>query len=84
MLVEGVDYTVVLSTGVITWITDQSGAAVVDASYEHRETNATPPHGSLLATASISDEDGRVNTQVAYGTGTTLVGAIDRLINAFA
>ncbi len=84
VLVEGVDYSVNLSTGVITWITDQSGATVVDASYEHRETNATPPHGDLLSTTAISDEDGRVNTQVAYGTGTTLVGAIDRLINAFA
>ena len=84
VLVEGVDYTVVLATGVITWITDQSGATVVDASYEHRETNATPPHGDLLSTVAVSDEEGRVNTQVAYGAATTLVGAIDRLINAFA
>lgn len=82
-LVEGVDYTVVLSTGVITWITDQSGATVVDASYEHRENNATPPHGDLLSTVAVSDDEGRVNTQVAYGGETLLVGTIDRLINAF-
>lgn len=79
VLVEGVDYTVVLSTGVITWITDQSGASVVDATYAHRETQAVPPHGSLLSPLTISEQDGRVFTQVLYPDDDALVGALDQL-----
>ncbi len=85
-LVEGVDYTVVLATGVITWITDQSGATLVTASYEHRETNAgdgVTAHGKLLTLSSLSQEDGRAFTQVRYADDSSLVGTLDRLINAF-
>lgn len=84
VLVEGVDYTVNLGTGVITWITDQSGATTVDASYEHRETNASPPHGELLSTAAVSDDEGRVETSVRYGPPLVLVQGIDRLFSALA
>lgn len=84
VLVEGVDYTVNLGTGVITWITDQSGATTVDASYEHRETNASPPNGELLSTAAVSDDEGRVETSVRYGPPFTLVQGIDRLFSALA
>ncbi len=78
-LVEGTDYTVVLSTGIITWITDQSGAASVTATYEHREADASPAHGSLLVVASRSDDDGVARTQVRYDDNDDLVGKFDRL-----
>lgn len=84
VLVEGVDYTVNLATGIITWITDQSGATLVDASYEHRETDASPSHGDLLSTSSISDDEGGVVTSILYGPAPTLVGALDVLRNALA
>ena len=73
VLVEGVDYTVNLATGLITWITDQSGAALVTATYEHRETEVSPPNGALLVLSSISDADGRVFTQVQYADDDDLV-----------
>ena len=84
VLVEGVDYTVVLSTGVITWITDQSGAALVTATYEHRQTDATPAHGTLLISTSQSNSEGRVFTQVRYADNDALVGTLDRLRNVVA
>lgn len=83
-LVEGVDYSVVASTGVITWLTDQSGATLVTATYEHRATDATPAHGTLLTQQSTSDEDGRVATQVQYPDDDGLVGTLDRLIATLA
>ena len=79
VLVEGVDYTVTLSNGRITWITDQTGATVVDVSYEHRETDVSPPHGTLLSASSQSEEDGRVFTQVLFPDDDDLVGTLDRL-----
>ena len=84
MLVEGVDYTVNLATGLITWITDQSGAALVTATYEHRETEVSPPNGSLLVLQGVSDQDGRVFTQVRYDDDDDLVGALDILRSAIA
>jgi hypothetical protein len=83
-LVEGADYSVVLSTGIITWITDQSGAAVVTATYEHRSTGASPAHGTLLTSASTSDEGGQVRTQVLFPDNDALVGTIDFLESEFA
>lgn len=84
VLVEGVDYTVVLSTGRITWITDQTGATVVDVSYEHREADVLPPHGTLLSASSLSDAEGRVFTQVLWPNDVDLVGTLDRLIGDLA
>ena len=79
VLVEGVDYTVSLFNGRITWITDQTGATVVDVSYEHRETDVSPPHGTLLSASSQSEADGRVFTQVLFPDDNALVGTLDRL-----
>jgi hypothetical protein len=84
ILVEGVDYSVVLATGVITWITDQSGAALVTATYEHRTTDASPPHGSLLSAQSVSDGDGIASTQIRYDDNDQLVGKLDRIISEIA
>lgn len=78
-LTEGVDYTVVLSTGVITWITDQSGATLVTADYEHRGTPATPGHGTLVNSSATADNDGRVFTRVRYADNDDLVGELDEL-----
>ena len=83
VLVEGVDYTVNLTLGRITWITDQTGASVVDVSYEHRETNASPPHGTLLSASGQSEIDGRVFTQVRVEDDNAIVGTLDRLISVF-
>lgn len=82
-LVETTDYTVVLSTGVITWVTDQSGAALVTASYEHRLTAANPPnddsHGTLLSATTISDVNGIVSTRILVPDDDELVGTTDNL-----
>ena len=83
-LVEGVDYTVTLSSGRITWITDQTGATLVTASYEHRETNVLPPHGTLLSASSLSDAEGRVFTQILWPNDVDLIGTLDRLIGDLA
>ena len=79
LLVEGVDYTVTLASGRITWITDQTGATLVEATYEHRTVDASPPHGTLLSSASQSEIDGRVFTQVLWPDDNDLVGKLDRL-----
>ena len=78
-LTEGVDYQVNnLTTGEIQWLTSQSGK-VVEASYYHRGTEATPAFGSLLTTTALSDGDGRVFGRVAYADDDDLVGQIDKL-----
>ncbi len=79
-LVETTDYTVVLSTAVITLIAPKPVAgATYTASYEHRATPATPPHGTLLDTKTTSNEDGRAFTRVQVADNDTLVGEGDRL-----
>ncbi len=79
-LVETTDYTVVLATGIITWVTDQSGAVIVTATYEHRSTGASPGHGNLVTSESVSDPDtGIAVTQVFYPDSDPLVGTIDFL-----
>lgn len=79
LLAETTDYTVVLSTGVITWVTDQSGASLVQASYEHRETDAEPAFGTLLSDSSQSDQNGLASTQVRYPDQDSIVGELDYL-----
>ncbi len=78
-LVVTTDYTVVLSTGVITWVTDQSGVALVTCDYEHRSAPTTPAHGSLLNSTATSDADGKVVTRVKYADNDALVGELDLL-----
>ncbi len=84
LLVEGVDYTATLFNGRITWITDQTGATLVEASYEHRGANALPPHGTLLSGSSQTDIEGRVFTQVRFADDDDIVGKLDRLIAVLA
>lgn len=78
-LVETTDYTVALATGVITWVTDQSGAALVTATYEHRAVDADPAHGTLLTSRSQTDENGNARTQVLWPDNDALVGKLDLL-----
>lgn len=73
------DYTVNTTTGLITWVTDQSGAALVTATYNHRSSGATPAHGTLLTQLSITDENGIAQTQVAYADDDDLVGKLDAI-----
>ncbi len=71
------DYTVDAATGVITWVTDQSGAALVTATYEHRTANASPAHGTLISSTSTTDENGVARTKVFYADNDALVGKLD-------
>lgn len=82
VLAETTDYTVDLSTGVITWVTDQSGAALVQASYEHKQTTALPAYGTLLTAQSETNSDGIAASQVAYPDDDTIVGEVDQLSTA--
>lgn len=83
-LVRGVDYNIILANGLVSWITDQSGAATLVATYEHRETPVTPAFGTLLSNLSVSEDDGRVTTQVRYADDNDLVGQLDELTSAIA
>lgn len=83
-LVRGVDYNIILANGLVSWITDQSGAATLVATYEHRETPVTPSFGTLLSNLSVSEDDGRVTTQVRYADDNDLVGQLDELTSAIA
>lgn len=76
-LQETTDFTVVLSTGVITWVTDQQGASIVTASYEHRQTSASPSFGTLLSSQSQTDENGQAITRVRYPDNDAIVGELD-------
>lgn len=82
-LVLTTDYTVVASTGVITWVTSQVGKTVL-ATYKHRATDALPAHGTLLVGQGQADENGIVRTQVAVPDEDTLVGTIDALTSTLA
>ena len=83
-LVRGVDFNVVLASGLVSWITDQSGATTLVATYQHRETPVSPPHGQLLSNLSVSEDDGRVTTQVRYADDDDLVGQLDELTSDIA
>lgn len=72
------NYTVVAATGVITWVTSQVGKLVL-ATYNHRNTDALPAHGTLLAEQVQADENGTVRTEIEYPDNDALVGTIDAL-----
>lgn len=78
-LVEGVDYSVDLATGVITWLATTPDDGDGRASYRHSEAPADPPHGTLLVAASTTDEHGKAITEVRYPDDSDLVGQFDRL-----
>lgn len=79
ILVEGVDYSIVLSTGVGTWITDQSGATSVVATYHHEGVPAASPFGTLLNSTAQTDENGRAFARVRYDDDVNDVSMADRL-----
>lgn len=77
------DYTIVRSTGVITWAGAHSppNTSGYTVTYAHRATAAltTPSHGSLLNSNSKTDTDGRAVARVKYADNEDLVGMIDDL-----
>jgi hypothetical protein len=80
-LTDGVDYSVVLATGVITFLGahDPLLAGVYDATYEHAGSPASPAWGSLVITSSITDGDGVGQATVRYDDDSDLVGQKDRI-----
>lgn len=80
-LTEGVDYSVVESTGTITWMGAHSPPATsgYTATYRHSTVSATPPHGSLLQETSETDTDGIAETRVQYPDDDDLAGDRDRI-----
>jgi len=80
-LTLGVDYSVVESTGVITWLGAHPNLTTgYTADYEHRTNPATPAHGTLLIPSSQSDETGVVNTEVRYPVNALLENELDVLV----
>jgi len=78
-LAETTDYTVDLATGEITWVTNQTGASLVLATYEHRGDLALPAFGELLDAGTLTDSDGRAITRVRYDDNDAIVGQYDRI-----
>ncbi|KKK81283.1 hypothetical protein LCGC14_2815020, partial [marine sediment metagenome] len=79
VLAETTDYTVVLATGVITWVLDHSDATQMLADYDHRDTPAASPSGELLNSTAQSDDLGRAVVRVRFADDDTLVDTGDRL-----
>lgn len=74
------DYTVVESTGVITWQGSHPNLeAGYTATYQHATNPTTPAHGNLITTLSTSDLDGQAIARVQYPDDSDLVGQRDRL-----
>jgi len=84
VLVETTDFTVVLSTGVITFVTDQSSADTVTATYFHGNVPLSPAHGTLLVDSAITNEAGLATTRVSYPDNAELVGHYDDVSTALA
>lgn len=80
-LTLGVDYTVVESTGTITWAGSHAppAASGYTASYTHSNTGAQPPHGTLLQATTLTDETGTTETRVKYPDDATLENGRDRI-----
>lgn len=80
-LTEGVDYSVVESTGTITWMGAHSppAASGYTASYRHSTVSATPSHGTLLQETTETDTDGFCESRVQYPDDADLVGGRDRI-----
>ena len=78
-LVDPTDYTVVESTGVITWAgSHPNGGNVYTVDYEHRSTPVQPPHGTLISAEDTSDSNGVVRFDVEYDDAVD-VGVVDQL-----
>ena len=92
-LVEGAgpggDFTIVLSTGVITWENGPNGnhpkaESGYTATYAHRTNSASPSHGTLLNTRSSTDTNGKAIARIKYPADDDLVGAIDEITSTDA
>lgn len=76
------DYTVVESTGVITWAGGHAPPLAVTgytATYEHATNPVEPGHGSLLTSMATTDQFGVVEARVTYAEDATLVGQRDQM-----
>ena len=78
LLVETTDWTMDYATGAGTWVTDQSGSDIVEASYQHVDSPGSSPHGQLLNTTGTTDENGQAFARVRYEDGFLVVTG-DRL-----
>ncbi len=80
LLTETTHYTLTRSTGTITFVSplpDTSKAYTV--SYSHRDSPASPSHGTLLTTQSVTDANGRAKTQIRYPSNAQLSGHFDEV-----
>lgn len=78
LLTETTNYTVNYATGTITGV-DFTPSTVHSVNYRHRSNELSPPHGTLLNSQAISDENGVATFDVSYGDDDTLEDAIDSL-----
>lgn len=69
LLLETTDWTMNYATGVGTWVTDQSGSDIVEASYQHADFPGDSPHGTLLNTTGTTDENGQAFVRVRNEDG---------------
>ena len=74
------DFTIVGSTGVITWAgVHPQATSGYDASYDHRTNTAAPSHGTLLNTRSNTDTNGKAIARMQYPANDELVTETDEI-----
>ncbi len=77
------DYTVVESTGTITWAgahaPPNAAPAVYVATYEHATSPASPGHGSVVNLIVQTNAQGISDAEIAYPDDDQLVGGIDEI-----
>jgi len=80
-LTETTHYTLNRGSSQITFVAPKplGGGAVYTADYRHLSDPQTPPHGQLLVTASLSDDNGRATTSVRYAEEVAVKDKWDRL-----
>lgn len=80
-LVEGVDYTVVASTGIVTFLAPKplQDPVVYTADYGHPTVAVSPAFGALLNATSSSDSAGEATTRVQYADDDADAGFVDQL-----
>lgn len=80
VLTEGVDYSVVLSTGVITWLGSHPNLDLgYTATYEHKTNPVPGPFGALQTTLSRTDSNGIAQARVVYEDDDDIVGQKDAI-----
>jgi hypothetical protein len=78
-LTEAVDYTVDISTGIITGLGIHFDGSVYTCDYEHQGVADQPPHSILRSASSRSDTDGLAITRVEIPDDVTLEDTFDGL-----